>query len=69
MRGNLLESYCALAKADCYLELEKIESNERKVDNLCLELERSERRKCKIDDLREKIHYVQREIYNLGGEE
>lgn len=52
MRGNLLESYCALAKADCYLELERSERNERKVD-----------------ELREKIHYVQREIYKLGGEE
>lgn len=61
MRGNLLESYCALAKADCYLELAKADCY--------LELERNERNERKVDNLREKIHYIQREVYNLGGEE
>lgn len=34
MRGNLLEAYCALAKAYCFLDIEKTERNERKIDEL-----------------------------------
>ena len=34
MRGNLLEAYCALAKAYCFLDIERTERNERKIDEL-----------------------------------
>ena len=34
MRGNLLEAYCALAKAWCFLDIEKTERNERKIEGL-----------------------------------
>lgn len=34
MKGNLLEAYCALAKAYCFLDIEKTERNERKIDEL-----------------------------------
>lgn len=34
MKGNLLEAYCALAKADCFIDLERTERNERKVNEL-----------------------------------
>lgn len=34
MKGNLLEAYCALAKAYCYLDIERKERNERKIDEL-----------------------------------
>lgn len=34
MRGNLLEAYCALAKAWCFLDIEKTECNERKIEEL-----------------------------------
>ena len=34
MKGILLEAYCALAKAWCFLEIEKTERNERKIDEL-----------------------------------
>lgn len=34
MKGNLLEAYCALAKAYCFLDIEKTERNERKIEEL-----------------------------------
>ena len=34
MRGNLLEAYCALAKAYCYLDISRCKRNERKIDEL-----------------------------------
>lgn len=34
MKGNLLEAYCALAKAWCFLDIEKTGRNERKIDEL-----------------------------------
>lgn len=34
MKGNLLEAYCALAKAWCFLDIEKTERNERKIEEL-----------------------------------
>ena len=34
MKGNLLEAYCALAKAWCYLDIEKTERNEQKIEEL-----------------------------------
>lgn len=34
MKGNLLEAYCALAKADCHLDFARTERNERKIDEL-----------------------------------
>ena len=44
MRGNLLEAYCALAKADCHLEFARTERNEQKIDELraniqCVQIE------------------------------
>ena len=34
MKGNLLEAYCALAKAWCFLDIEKTERDERKIEEL-----------------------------------
>lgn len=34
MKGNLLEAYCALAKAYCFLDIERTEHNGRKIDEL-----------------------------------
>jgi len=34
MKGNLLEVYCALVKAYCFLDIEKTERNERKIEEL-----------------------------------
>ena len=34
MRGNILEAYCALAKAYCFLDIERTERNERKIEGL-----------------------------------
>lgn len=34
MRGNLLEAYCALAKAYCSLDTERTAYNGRKIDEL-----------------------------------
>lgn len=34
MRGNLLEAYCALAKAWCFLDIEKTERDERRIEEL-----------------------------------
>ena len=34
MKGNLLEAYCALAKAWCFLDIERTKHNERKIDGL-----------------------------------
>ena len=34
MKGNLLEAYCALAKAYCFLDIERTKRNERKIDEL-----------------------------------
>lgn len=34
MKGNILEAYCALAKAYCFLNIERIEYDERKIDEL-----------------------------------
>lgn len=34
MRGGILEAYCALAKADCFLSAEENERNERKIESI-----------------------------------
>lgn len=34
MKGNLLEAYCALAKAYCFLDIERTERNGQKIDEL-----------------------------------
>lgn len=34
MTGELLEAYCALAKAYCYLDYIKYEHNEKKINEL-----------------------------------
>lgn len=34
MRGNLLEAYCALAKAYCFLDVSRYDYSERKINEL-----------------------------------
>ena len=58
MKGNLLEAYCALAKAECFLNFTVKECGEREELTVIRP----------IEGLREKIIEIQREIIHIGEE-
>lgn len=54
MKGSLLEAYCALAKADCFLDIAREEYVNKETE---------------LNELRVSIRDIQEKIYKIGHED